>query len=188
MDTKLTIKSNSLLYSLHTENNQTLKLFEEEIKSLLESSKPVYEKTDLIAEMITDIDEKINYVKSKIILLNSIKKQLEKDRAVAKEVIAKALKDYGIEKLEGMQVSSITVAPEKEEVKEYIVIKDEKALINLGYAKVDEKKVKEALYTDRYNEIEPYIDIELEQIKKPSGIRINKRKIHIPAIENEKSA
>jgi hypothetical protein len=87
-----------------------------------------------------------------------------------------------------MQISSITITPEKEEIKEHIKIKDEKALIELGYAKVDEKKLKEALYTDKYNEIEPYIDVEVESIKKPSSIRINKRKVHIPAIENEKSA
>ncbi|MEO1957996.1 MAG: hypothetical protein ABGX23_00420 [Nautiliaceae bacterium] len=188
MNTKLSIKASNLLYSLHTQNQQTITLFKEELKSLLESSIPVYEKTDLVADMIMDIDEKINYIKSKIMLLNSIKKQLETDKQIAKEVIAKTFKEYGIDKLEGMQISSITITPEKEEIKEHIKIKDEKALIELGYAKVDEKKLKEALYTDKYNEIEPFIDVEVEAVKKPSSIRINKRKVHIPAIENEKSA
>jgi hypothetical protein len=169
---------------LHTKNEQTKLLFKEEIKLLLESDKKEYEKSDLIAEMIINLDEKIDYIKSKISFLNSIKKQLETNKQIAKEVIAECLKEYGIEKIEGLQISSITIIPSKEEIKEKIKIKDEKSLINLGYAKVDEKKIQKALYTDKYNEIEPFIDIEVEHIKKPLSIRINKRKVQIPLIES----
>jgi len=173
------------LYSLHTDNNQTKLIFKEEIKNLLEdSSKKEFEKADLIAEMFLDVDEKLDYLKSQIKLLNTIKKQLETSKQKAKEIIAKTFEEYGIDRLNGVMISSLTIAPQKEEVKENIVIKNEKALINLGYAKVDEKKLKEALYTDKYNEIEPYIDIEVENITKPATIKINKRKIQIPKLES----
>ena len=177
-------KPTQLLYSLHTDNSQTKLIFKEEIKSLLEdTNKKEFEKADLIAEMFLDIDEKIDYLKSQIKLLNTIKKQLETSKQKAKEIIAEIFNEYGIDRLNGVMVSSLTITPSKEEVKEHIVIKDEEALIKLGYAKVDEKKLKDALYTDKYNEIEPYIDIELENILKPATVKINKRKIQIPKLE-----
>ena len=177
-------KPTQLLYSLHTDNNQTKLIFKEEVKNLLEdTNKKEFEKADLIAEMFLDIDEKIDYLKSQIKLLNIIKKQLETSKQKAKKIIAEIFNEYGIDRLNGVMVSSLTIAPQKEEVKEHIVVKDEEALIKLGYAKVDEKKLKDALYTDRYNEIEPYIDIELENVFKPSTIKINKRKIQIPKLE-----
>ena len=177
-------KPTQLLYSLHTDNNQTKLIFKEEIKNLLEDkNKKEFEKADLIAEMFLDIDEKIDYLKSQIKLLNTIKKQLETSKQKAKEIIAEIFEEYGIDRLNGVMVSSLTITPAKEEVKEHIVVKDEESLIKLGYAKVDEKKLKEALYTDRYNEIEPYIDIELENVFKPASIKINKRKIQIPKLE-----
>jgi len=172
------------LYSLHTDNTQTKLIFKEEIKKLLEdSSKKEFEKADLIADMFLDIDEKIDYLKSQIKLLNTIKKQLETSKQKAKEIIAEIFKEYGIDRLNGVMISSLTITPEKEEIKEHIVVKDEKALIKLGYAKVDEKKLKDALYTNKYNEIEPYIEVEVENIFKPSTIKINKRKVQIPIIQ-----
>ena len=182
---QLTNNTTPLLYSLHTDNNQTKLIFKENIKSLLEDeNKKEFEKADLIAEMFLDVDEKLDYLKSQIKLLNTIKKQFETSKQKAREVIAEIFAEYGIDRLNGVMVSSLTVIPQKEEVKEHIDIRDEKALIKLGYAKVDEKKLKEALYTDRYNEIEPYIDIEVENITKPAGIKINKRKIQIPKLES----
>jgi len=174
-----------LLYSLHTGNNQNKVIFKENIKSLLEDeNKKEYEKADLIAEMFLDIDEKIDYLKSQIKLLNSVKKQLESSKQQAREVIAGVFVEYGIERLNGVMVSSLTITPQKEEEKETIVIKDEESLINLGYVKVDEKKLKDTLYTDKYSDVEPYIDIEVANITKPAIVKINKRKIQIPKLES----
>ena len=182
---KLINKSSQTLYSLHTNNTQTKLIFKEEIKNLLEDqNKKEYEKADLIAGMFLDLDDKIEYLKSQIKLLNTIKRQLEASKQNAKEIIAEIFEEYGIDRLNGLVVSSLTITPSKEEVKEHIIIKDEEALIKLGYAKVDEKKLKEALYTDKYNEIEPYIDIEVENSIKPATIKINKRKVQIPTLES----
>jgi len=173
-----------LLYSLHTDNSQTKLIFKDEIKNLLEDkNKKEFEKADLIAEMFLDIDEKIDYLKSQIKLLNTIKKQLEISKQKAKEIIAEIFKEYGIDRLNGVMISSLTITPEKEEIKEHIIVKDEEVLIKLGYAKVDEKKLKDVFYTDKYNEIEPYIEIEVENVFKPSTIKINKRKVQIPIIQ-----
>ena len=174
------------VYSLHTNNEQIKLLFKQEIKNLLEDeNKKEFEKADSIAEMFLDVDEKIDYIKSQIKLLNTIKKQLETSKQNAKEIISELLLEYGIDRLNGLIISSITITPKKEEVKENIIVKDEESLIKLGYAKVDEKKLKDALYNDKYNEIEPYIDIELDNIIKPSTIKINKRKIQIPQVEKD---
>ena len=172
------------LYSLHTENNQAKLLFKEEIKSILEDNKKKeFEKADFIADIFLDVDEKIDYLKSQIKLLNTIKKQLEISKQRGREVIAEVFEEYGIDRLNGVMVSSLTITPAKDEIKEHINIKDEKSLIELGYAKVDEKKLQKALYTNEYNEIASFIDIEVENITKPSIIKINKRKIQIPKLE-----
>ena len=165
----------NLLLNL-TDNEHSKLLVKNEIKAILESNQKEYQKSDLIAGMFIDLDEKIAYVKEKISILNNIKKELEKYREKGKEVVAECFSEYGIERLNGLEISSITLTPAKEEIKEKVIIKDEESLIKLGYAKVDEKKVKEALYTDSYNEIEPFIDVEIETVIKPSTIRINKRK------------
>jgi len=173
------------LYSLHTNNEQTKLLFKQEIKKLLEDNKKKeFEKADLIAEMFLDLDEKIDYLKAQIKLLNSIKKQLEISKQVAKNIIAAILEEYGIEKLNGVIISSLTITPKKEEIKENLIIKNKEALIKLGYTKVDEKKVKEALYTDKYTEIEPFLEIEVEQKYSPATLKINKRRVQIPVIES----
>ena len=172
------------LYSLHTDNNQVKLLFKEEIKSILEDNKKKeFEKADFIADIFLDVDEKIDYLKSQIKLLNTIKKQLEISKQIGREVIAEVFEEYGIDRLNGVMVSSLTITPAKDEIKEHINIKDEKSLIELGYAKVDEKKLQKALYTNEYNEIASFIDIEVENVNKPSIIKINKRKIQIPKLE-----
>ena len=173
------------LYFLHTDNKQTKLLFKEEIKSILEDNKKKeFEKADFIADIFLDVDEKIDYLKSQIKLLNTIKKQLETAKQRGREVIAEVFEEYGIERLNGVMVSSLTITPAKEEIKEHINIKDEKSLIELGYVKVDEKKLQKALYMNEYNEIAPFIDIEVENVDKPSTIKINKRKIQIPTIQS----
>ena len=180
---KLINKPTQLLYSLHTDNKQTKLLFKQEIKNLLEDTdKKEFEKADSIAGMFLDLDEKTDYLKYQIKFLNTLKKQLDTSKQQAKEIIAKVLGEYGIDKLNGVMVSSLTITPQKNDIKEHTIIKDKEALIKLGYAKVDEKKLKEALYTDRYNEIEPYIDIEVENVTKLAAVKINKRKIQIPEI------
>jgi hypothetical protein len=180
---KLINKPTQLLYSLHTDNEQTKLLFKQEIKNLLEdTSKKEFQKADSIAEIFLNLEEKIDYLKYQIKFLNTLKKQLETSKQQAKEIIAKVFEEYGIDRLNGVVVSSLTVTPQKDDVKEHLIVKNEESLIKLGYVKVDEKKLKESLYTDKFNEIEPFIDIEVENISKPAALKINKRKIQIPEI------
>ncbi len=112
-----------------------------------------------------------------------MKKQLELSRTKAKEQVAKALGSFGIDKLEGIQVSSITIAPATESSKTKIRILNEDALIKAGFFTVvlDEKAVEEALYSaDQRHEVEAYVETSIETKEKPATIRINKRKSLTP--------
>ena len=112
--------------------------------------------------------------------MQGIKKQLELSRRNAKEEIAKALHSFGIDKLEGVSVSSITVIPEAQTSKTHIDIIDEDALISAGYFSVivDKEAVEKALYSaDQRAEVEAYVNTRIETTQKPASIRINKRRV-----------
>ncbi len=89
------------------------------------------------------------------------------------------MKEYGIEKMEGTAISSLTITPQKQKEKETIRIKDPDKVIGLGYVSflVDEKAVKEALrHQELFDQLDPYVDVSLEEETVPARLRINKRK------------
>jgi len=165
---------------LHTDNTENREWFYGTIISILEDDKlPYFTKTDRLASALQQIDVKIAYIKEQTKLLQHLKQQLERSRSKAKEEIAKALSSFGIEKLEGMQVSSITVTPQKETSKTIVEPIDKDALIRAGYftVTVDMEAVEEALYSaDQRHEVENFVNTRIETIRKPASIRINKRK------------
>lgn len=169
---------------LHTDNLENKEWFYGTIVSILENENLSYfAKTDRIASAMMNIDTKIEYIKEQTRLLQHMKKQLELSRIKAKEQVAKALDSFGIDKLEGIQISSITIAPAAESSKTRVHILNEDALIKAGFFTVvlDEKAVEEALYSaDQRHEVEAYVDTSVETKEKPATIRINKRKSLTP--------
>lgn len=165
---------------LHTDNTENKEWFYGTVVSILENNNlPYFTKTDRIASAMNGIDAKIDYIKEQSRLLLHMKKQLELSRTKAKEQIAKALENFGVDKLEGVQVSSITITSASQSSKTKIRIIDDDALIKGGYFTVivDEKAVEEALYSaDQRHEVEAYVETIIETKEKPSSIRINKRK------------
>ena len=165
---------------LHTDNTENREWFYGTVTSILEDARvPYFTKTDRLSSAFLSIDSKIDYIKDQTKLLQHMKKQLEISRSKAKEEVAKALNAFGIDKLEGVKVSSITTAPATETHKTKIRILDEDALIKAGYFSVvvDEKAVEEALYSaDQRHEVAAYIEDTIESNTKPASIRINKRK------------
>jgi len=168
------------IMKLHTDNAENIEWFFGAIVNILEDKRiPYFQKTDKIANAMMNIDTKINYIKEQTKLLQHMKKQLELSRSKAKGQIAKALTSYGLDKLEGVQVSSITVAPSSKTNKTIIKILDEDALIKAGFFAVviDSDAVEQALYSaDQRHEVEAYISTSIETIIKDETIRINKRK------------
>ena len=165
---------------LHTDNTENREWFYGTVVSILEDARlPFFTKTDRLASALLSIDARAEYIKEQIKLLQHMKKQLELSRTNAKTEVAKAFTSFGIDKLEGVQVSSITVVPAKETSKTKIRILDENALIKAGFftVVVDEAAVEEALYSaDQGHEVEAYVDTTIETTQKPAIIRINKRK------------
>lgn len=165
---------------LHTNNQENKEWFYGTIVSILENENlPYFTKADRIASALISIDVKITYIKEQTKLLQHMRKQLELSRNNAKQEVSSALSSFGIDKLEGVRVSSITTVPATKMSKTKIRILNEDALIKAGYFTVivDEKAVEEALYlADQRHEVEAYVEATIETSTKSSSIRINKRK------------
>lgn len=167
------------LIALHTGNEQAKKWFTQSVKNILESNLSSFTKSDVIADAFISIDVKIDYIKEQQKLLANLKKQLELAKTYAKEEVSNALLSFGVTKLEGLKVSSITVTKASENTVAKLQVLNRDELLKLGYFKVvlDEEAVEEALLSaDRRPEVEEYADMKIETVSKKSTIRINKRK------------
>ena len=153
--------------------------FRNYLKEVLESDKPYYVKSDYIALSFMELDNKIDYLVNEIKTLTDLKKKLQQAKALGLEIAAETLQQYGIDKMEGTAISSLTIAPPKTKTKETIRIKDPQKVMELGYVKfdVDEKAVKEALrHTELFTELDPYVEVSLETEEVPARLKINKKR------------
>lgn len=153
--------------------------FQNYLKEILESDKQYYVKSDYIALSFMELDNKLDYLSNEIKTLTSLKKKLTEAKTLGLEIAAQTLTEYGIEKMEGTAISSLTIAPAKQKTKETIRIKDPAKVMELGYVSftVDEKSVKEALkYPEQFNQLDPYIEVELTEDTTPARLKINKKR------------
>lgn len=172
-------------YRLQTEIERLGPLGQEEwfknyFREILESDKPYYVKSDYIALSFLELENKIAYLDNEIRTLSTLKKRLGEARKRGLEIAASMLKEYGIEKMEGTLISSLTISPEKAKRKELLRIKDPRKVMELGFVtfSVDEKLLKEALTKDpeRNKEVLPYVEIETVEETTPARLKINKRR------------
>lgn len=162
--------------------------FESYIREVLESDKPYYAKADYIGLSFQELQNKIDYIASDIKELQQLKKKLTDAKQIAQEVTASVLQEYGIDRLDGTAISSLTITPAKEKEKERLEIVDEDALIQLGYAKVtvDKEAVMEAMKTlETMDEIDPYVVVFAEKETIPAKLKINPRKGSVNNQANE---
>jgi len=153
--------------------------FRNYLKEILESDKPYYQKSDYIALSFMELDNKIDYLTNEIKQLTELKKKLQQAKTLGLEVTAQVLQEYGIEKMEGTAISSLTITPPKTKTKEVIRIKDPQKVMELGYVKfsVDEKAVKESLpHIELFDQLDPYIDVSIETEEVPARLKINKKR------------
>jgi len=153
--------------------------FRNYFKEILESDKPYYAKSDYIALSFMELDNKLDYLSNEIKMLTHLKKRLTEAKNRGLEIAAQTLQEYGIDKMEGTAVSSLTIAPEKTKVKEEVRIKDPNKVMELGYVKfsVDEKSVKEALkHKELFEQLDPYVDVSYEEETVPARLKINKKR------------
>ena len=178
-------KINIVKYRLQTEM-ENLKLgnenwFKDYIKQVLESDKPYYEKADYIAYSINQLQNKIDYVSNEIKELQDIKKSLASSKELAMQITASVLAEYGIDKLEGANISSITITPEKSKTENVILIKDEQAVMRLGFVSFspDYEAIEKTLSSNdgyAWEELSQYVEVSKITTTTQSKIKINNKR------------
>ena len=168
------------LIALHTGNVQARNWFYQSVINILENPNlSSFTKADQIADAFISLDSKLDYIVEQQRLLASLKKQIEISKELAKEEVSKALLSFGITKLEGIKVSSITASKETVKTVAKLQILNEDELLKAGYFKVelDLEAIEEALLSaDKREEVQDYADMKIEKVIKGGTIRINKRK------------
>ena len=157
--------------------------FKDYVRGVLESNKPYFEKADYIAYSINQISNKIDYISNEIKELQELKKSLTNSKELAMQITASILtNEYGISKLEsGVAISSITITPEKSKTSQVITIKNEQAVLGLGYVsfipdysaiEVDLVKKSKA----ELKELMQFIEVNTITETIPEKIKINNKK------------
>jgi hypothetical protein len=153
--------------------------FKDFVRQILESKKPYFTKADYIGLSIQEIQNKIDYLSEDIQEMIALKKSLTSAKSTALEATATVLAEYGIDRLDGTSISSITITPHKTKIKETFRIVDTDALIKLGYCTVivDEDSVKEAMLTvEGMNEIDEFVEVGVTNEEVPARIKVNARR------------
>lgn len=151
----------------------------DEFKTILESDKDYTRKCDYIGFSIASIDDKVASLDEEIQELQHLKQKLKSAKEIALITGAELFAEYGIEKLEGAGISSITLTKESTKSKTTLEVLDEEALIKLGYftLSVDEEAVIEALSTQEELEIlSQYARLHRVETLSTAKLRVNKRR------------
>ena len=179
-------------YQLQTQieylgENKTNSHFKDYLKSVLEdTSKPYYQRADYIGLSLNEIKSKIDTLSSDISELQALKKKLSNALEIAKVQVAEIFIANGIDRIDGNIISSLTLTNPTTKTKDEIIIKNEEALINLGYVKfsVDLEAVEKALSTkEGKKELKKYIDVIPLTVSTPAKIKVNTKRAAVNNVE-----
>ncbi len=166
--------------------------FKDYVRGVLESNKPYFEKADYIAYSINQISNKLDYISNEIKELQELKKFLSNSKELAMQITASILtNEYGISKLQsGVAISSITITPEKSKTSQVITIKNEQAVLGLGYVSFipDYSAIEVDLANKSKAELKDLMQfIEVNTITEitPQKIKINNKKAVNPQKSDE---
>ena len=166
--------------------------FKDYVRGVLESNKPYFEKADYIAYSINQISNKLDSISNEIKELQELKKFLSNSKELAMQITASILtNEYGISKLEsGVAISSITITPEKSKTSQVITIKNEQAVLGLGYVSFipDYSAIEVDLANKSKAELKDLMQfIEVNTITEitPQKIKINNKKAVNPQKSDE---
>jgi hypothetical protein len=160
-------------------NPTNLDWFKHHIRGILESEKPFHVKCDYIGLSFQEIDEKVEFLALQIKEIQTMKKSLESAKSIALEAVASVLGEYGVDRIDGTMISSITISPSKTKIKNTLTILDANALISLGYVNVtiDEKSIMEAMCTvEGMEEVDQYVEITVTEENIPARIKVNTKR------------
>src|SRR5574344_663325 len=165
---------------LSDENKSNNEFFKKYLQSILEdTSKPYYQRADYIGLSMQEIKSKIDTLSSDISELQALKKKLSNALEIAKVQVAEIFASNGIDRIDGNIISSLTLTNPTTKTKDEILIKNEEALINLGYVKfsVDLEAVEKALQTkEGKKELKKYIDVIPLTVSTPAKIKVNTKR------------
>ena len=151
----------------------------DEFKVILESNKPYQSKCDYIGYSISSIDEKILLLDTQIKELQNYKNHLKAAKDIVLTTGAKVFESYGISKIEGAGISSITLTTASSTPKTIINPMNEEELIKAGFYKkvLDDKAIEKAYENGEYlTLIQKYCEVSTVIELKPSKLKINKRR------------
>ncbi len=172
-------------YALQTQieylsENKTNSHFKDYLKSVLEdTSKPYFQRADYIGLSLNEIKSKIDTLTSDISELQALKKKLSNALDIAKVQVAEIFIANGIDRIDGNIISSLTLTNATTKTKDEIIIKNEEALINLGYVKfsVDMDAVEKALQTkEGKKELKKLVDVIPITVTIPAKIKVNTKR------------
>ncbi len=184
-------------YQLQTQieylgENKTNSHFKDYLKSVLEdTSKPYYQRADYIGLSMQEIKSKIDTLTSDISDLQALKKRLNSALEIAKELTANVFLENGIDRIDGSIISSLTLTNATSKTKDEIFIKDENAVMTLGYVKfsVDIDAVEKALATkEGRKELKKFVDVTTLTITNPAKIKVNTKRAsanNVEAVETD---
>ena len=156
-----------------------------------DTSKPYYQRADYIGLSLNEIKSKIDTLSSDISDLQALKKKLTSALDIAKVQVAEIFIANGIDRIDGNIISSLTLSNATSKTKNEIIIKNEDALINLGYVKfsVDVEAVEKALSTkEGKKELKKFVDITPITISTPAKIKVNTKRTsanNVEAVETD---
>lgn len=161
--------------------------FKEYLQSILEdTSKPYYQRADYIGLSMQEIKSKIDTLSSDISELQALKKKLSNALEIAKVQVAEIFASNGIDRIDGNIISSLTLTNPTSKTKDEIIIKNEEALINLGYVKfsVDIEVIEKALQTkEGKKELKKYVEVMPITVTTPAKIKVNTKRVAVSNVE-----
>ena len=158
---------------------KTTEWLKDEFRAILESDKDHTRKCDYIGLSVLSIDSSIQSLDEEIKELQQLKKQLKLAKEIVLETGAEIFTEYGIDRLDGAGISSITFTGAVTQDKSKLVIDNADALVEAGFFKkvVDEQMVAQYFTSDKYGHIiQEHAHIEVVSNPKPARIKINKRR------------
>ena len=151
----------------------------DEFKAILESDKDFTRKCDYIGLSIASIDDKVASLDEEIKELQEYKKRLKAAKEIVLTTGAEIFAEYGIDKLEGASISSLTLTPAKTKEIKSLEVYNEDELIKRGYYKLilDEEVILKELETlEGKYELMGVASLVIREERTIPKLKINKRR------------
>ena len=165
--------------TVQSATEKTVDWLKDEFRAILESDKDYTRKADYIGFSVLSIDRRIQSIDEELKELQSLKKSLKSAKEIVLETGAQIFLEYGIDKIDGAGISSITFTGATTVDKSKLTVDNPHALIEAGLYKkvVDEELVAKFYTSDKYADvIQANAHIEVTSTPKPAKIKINKRR------------